>query len=195
MLYNSTSNAFVTFFGWFQRQKRTISKYFCKLKNCKRGSIFKSSTNFRKNSWKMTNQQNSYQWHQQHANILYRCVSFNVCTSFVACTRSFHSTSKREKLEHIDGKTIHRLLDVWYTSEVQELWVVIMGVLWCLIHDRWALVELDDARGNHFTLWPEGRRFFYVPIFAMLSHFNGHKRAILAEILWFGRGLKREEKL
>ena len=59
--------------------------------------FFSGSSNFRKSSWKTTNQRNLHQRHQQHANITQRCVGFDVCTSFVVCAHSFHTTSKTEK--------------------------------------------------------------------------------------------------
>ena len=58
---------------------------------------FSGSSKFRKSSWKTTNQQNLHQWPQQHANIIQCCVGFDVCTSFVVCAHSFHTTSKTEK--------------------------------------------------------------------------------------------------
>ena len=85
----------------FQHQKRTSIKYFCSSK------IDDFKILLYMYSWKMTNQRNLHQWHQQHANIPEHCVSFDVCTSFVVCTHSFHATSKREKAEHIDGKTVY----------------------------------------------------------------------------------------
>ena len=70
IVYNSTSNAFVMFFGCFQHQKRTIMKYLCKLKNWCKYCFLSFHKYFRENSWKMTNRQYSHHWYQQHANIV-----------------------------------------------------------------------------------------------------------------------------
>ena len=75
--------------------------------NCTR-RFFSGSSNFRKSSWKTTNQQNLHQQHQQQASIVQRYVGFDVCTSFVVCTHSFHTTFKTEKPQtHRMRQTLH----------------------------------------------------------------------------------------
>ena len=74
---------------------------------------------FRKSSWKTTNHQNLHQWHQQHANTIQRCVGFDVCTSFVVCTHSFHTTFKREKPQtHRMRQTLH--VAFFLVHQIQE---------------------------------------------------------------------------
>ena len=71
-------------------------------------SLFFWFIKFRKSSWKTTNQQNLHQWDQQYANFIQCCVGFDVCTLFVVCIHSFHTTFKREKPQtHRMRQTLH----------------------------------------------------------------------------------------
>ena len=68
----------------------------------------------------MTNQQYSHQRYQQHANKVPRCVCYDVCTSLAVCAHSFHSTTKREKVEHIEAQKLMSILLFELSSIFQD---------------------------------------------------------------------------
>ena len=68
----------------------------------------------------MTNRQYSHQWYQQHANIVQHYVNFDVCRSLAVCAHSFHSRTKREKVEHIEAqKLIIKILTKYSGKELK----------------------------------------------------------------------------
>ena len=84
--------------------------------------FFSGSSKFRKSSWKTTNHQNLHQWHQQYANFIQCCVGFDVCTLFVVCTHSFHTTSKREKPQTHRMGNLYTSLFFWFIKFRKSSW-------------------------------------------------------------------------